>query len=101
MLPSQFWEEEPADVLLFIEQANRQKQRDNYNGALMNAHLFGITLYNSFRGKGEKAEKYPTFEEWFEIDEHGEKIDPLQKRIAEIRAQFGWRLRGNENGTDR
>ena len=101
MLPSQFWEEEPSDTLVFIEQAQRQKQRDVYNGALLTASMFGVTLSNSFRAKGSPSTSYPSIEDVFEIDEPNKPtITPLEKRANELRAQFAG-TRGIDNGSNR
>lgn len=101
MLPSQFWEEEPADTLLFIEQASLQQQRDLYNGAYITASMFGITLANAFRGKGTRPTPYPSFYEVYGLDDPTKKkVSALEKRINQLRSQFAL-SRGKKDGSNR
>ena len=87
MLPSQFWEEEPADVLLYIEAATKQKQTEQYNTSLITAQMQAINLANSFREKGARPTEYPTIYEVFGWDDPN-KIDPFELRKQQLRARL-------------
>lgn len=91
MLPSQFWEEEPADVLIYIDSVMRQRQADAYNIAFITATMQGINLSNAFRGKGERALEYPTIYELYDWDDPTKKIDQFEKRKNQLRARLATR----------
>lgn len=87
MKPSEFWEEEPYDTLIFIDSAAKQRQRDVYNQSLVTAQLIGCTLSNSFRDKGKPPVPFPSFYEVFDLpDPNKAKESAFERRIAQLRA---------------
>lgn len=87
MRPDEFWEAEPYDTLIFIDNAAKQRQRDIYNQSYVTAQLFGVVLANSFRDKGKSPIPFPSFYEVFDIpDPSKTKENAFQRRIEQLRA---------------
>jgi hypothetical protein len=99
---SEFWEAEPSDTLIYIDNAQRQRQQEVYDIAFITGQMHAVTLANAFKGKGQSAIQYPTIYEVFGIeDPNKNKVDPLQKRIAQLRAQFAGSEKVGNNGSNR
>ncbi len=90
MLPSQFWEEEPADTLIYIEQRSKQKQIEAYNVSLLTATMQGINLSNAFREKGARAIEYPSIYDVYEWDDPN-RIDAFTRRKLQLKARLAKR----------
>lgn len=91
MLPTQFWEEEPADVLIFVEQTMKQKQIESYNVSLVTATMQGINLANAFRSKGARAIEYPPIWEIYDWENPNNEVDALTLRKNQLRARLAMR----------
>ena len=90
MLPSQFWEEEPADTLIYIEQRTRQMQIEAYNVSLVTATMQGVNLANAFRSKGARAIDYPTIYDIYDW-ENPAKVDSITLRKNQLKARLAMR----------
>lgn len=98
---SEFWEAEPSDTLVYIDSMRRQKQIDQYNLSVLTAQMFGVTLSNAFRKKGQQAEEYPALSDIFDMpditeDKPKEEYDPqaaLMQRAFDLEKRFGGRKR--------
>lgn len=87
MLPSQFWEEEPADTLVFIDARIKRKQQELYDQALLFGRMNAVNLANLFLEKGKPLVQYPTFCESFDVDDpNAEKIDRMAARRVQLLA---------------
>lgn len=86
MLPNEFWEHEPADVVDYIEAREEQQGREMYYSSVLVSRFIAINIGNMF---SKTRHDLPQYNELFETHERS-----LDRRIDEIRNKFGGYVRG-------
>lgn len=86
MLPNQFWEHEPADIVDYIEAREENQGREMYYSSVLVSRFIAISIGNMF---SKSKHDLPQYEELFVPAERS-----LDKRIDEIRNKFGGYVRG-------
>lgn len=92
MLPSEFWDEEPAETLIYIDAKNTRRQRDQYNLALLTAQLNAVNLANMWLDKGQQPHEYPSYYEVYGLDDPSKKnVNRFEARKNQLRARLARR----------
>lgn len=86
MLPNQFWEHEPADIVDYIEAREEKQCREMYYSSVLVSRFIAISIGNMF---SKSKHDLPQYEELFAPAERS-----LDRRIDEIRNKFGGYVRG-------
>lgn len=86
MLPNQFWEHEPADIVDYIEAREENQGREMYYSSVLVSRFIAISIGNMF---SKSKHDLPQYEELFAPAERS-----LDRRIDEIRNKFGGYVRG-------
>lgn len=86
MLPNQFWEHEPADIVDYIEAREENQGREMYYSSVLVSRFIAISIGNMF---SKSKHDLPQYEELFAPAERS-----LDRRIDEIRNKFGGYIRG-------
>lgn len=86
MLPNQFWEHEPADIVDYIEAREENQCREMYYSSVLVSRFIAISIGNMF---SKSKHDLPQYEELFAPAERS-----LDRRIDEIRNKFGGYVRG-------
>lgn len=86
MLPNQFWEHEPADIVDYIEAREENQGREMYYSSVLVSRFIAINIDNMF---SKSKHDLPQYEELFAPAERS-----LDRRIDEIRNKFGGYVRG-------
>lgn len=86
MLPNQFWEHEPADIVDYIEAREENQGREMYYSSVLVSRFIAIRIGNMF---SESKHDLPQYDELFAPAERS-----LDRRIDEIRNKFGGYVRG-------
>lgn len=89
MLPNDFWEHEPADVIDYVEGYEEAQSRQMYCQSAMTSRFIAVQMGNMF---SKTSHKIPTYEELFETEP---KPKTLDNRIEEIRKKFGGKVHGS------
>lgn len=86
MLPNQFWEHEPADIVDYIEAREENQGREMYYSSVLVSRFIAISIGDMF---SKSKHDLPQYEELFAPAERS-----LDRRIDEIRNKFGGYVRG-------
>lgn len=86
MLPNQFWEHEPADIVDYIEAREENQCREMYYSSVLVSRFIAISIGNMF---SKSKHDLPQYDELFAPAERS-----LDRRIDEIRNKFGGYVRG-------
>ena len=86
MLPNQFWEHEPVDIVDYIEAREENQGREMYYSSVLVSRFIAISIGNMF---SKSKHDLPQYEELFAPAERS-----LDRRIDEIRNKFGGYVRG-------
>ena len=86
MLPNQFWEHEPADIVDYIEAREENQGREMYYSSVLVSRFIAANISNMF---SKSKHDLPQYEELFAPAERS-----LDRRIDEIRNKFGGYVRG-------
>lgn len=86
MLPNQFWEHEPADIVDYIEAREENQGREMYYSSVLVSRFIAISIGNMF---SKSKHDLPQYDELFAPAERS-----LDRRIDEIRNKFGGYIRG-------
>lgn len=86
MLPNQFWEHEPADIVDYIEAREENQSREMYYSSVLVSRFIAINIGNMF---SKSKHDLPQYDELFEPQKSS-----LDRRIDEIRNKFGGYVRG-------
>lgn len=88
MLPNQFWEHEPADIVDYIEAREENQCREMYYSSVLLSRFIATNISNMF---SKSKHDLPKYEELF-VPASWERS--LDNRIDEIRNKFGGYVRG-------
>lgn len=86
MLPNQFWEHEPADIVDYIEAREENQNREMYYSSVLVSRFIAINIGNMF---SKSKHDLPQYDELFEPQKSS-----FDRRIDEIRNKFGGYVRG-------
>ena len=78
-------------MLIYIDNAIRQRQIDQYNVSLLTAQMSAVNLANSFREKGARPLEYPPIHEVYGWEAPKSELDPFELRKQQLRARLATR----------
>lgn len=84
MLPNDFWEHTPADIIDYIGARERYNSQISYMQAGMTAAFLATHISNAF---STTKHQIPSYEDLFEPEDDG-KSD-FEKRIEQLKSKFG------------
>lgn len=89
MLPNEFWEHEPADVVDYIQSREENQCREMYYSSVLTSRFIAMQISNMF---SKSRRDLPQYDEIFNQPTTWEQS--LENRVNQIRSKFGGYISG-------